>query len=142
MTKTATQIELPTVSPREPAAEPASLPAIPGSAAVVITPMALIDKALASGLDTDTLDKLFSLQERWEKNEGRKAFDQAMADAKAEIPVINKNREVDFTSQKGRTHYKYEDLGEIARVVSPILAKYGLSYRFRATSNVNEPVSV
>lgn len=72
----------------------------------------------------------------------RADFDEAMAGAKSEIPVINKNREVDFTSQKGRTHYKYEDLAEIARVVSPILAKYGLSYRYRVTSNLNEPVTV
>lgn len=72
----------------------------------------------------------------------RAAFDEAMASAKAEIPVINKNREVDFTSAKGRTHYKYEDLAEISRVVSPILAKFGLSYRYRVTSNVNEPVTV
>jgi hypothetical protein len=72
----------------------------------------------------------------------RADFDEAMAGAKSEIPVINKNRQVDFTSQKGRTHYKYEDLAEIARVVSPILAKHGLSYRYRVTSNLNEPVTV
>jgi hypothetical protein len=91
------------------------------------------------------MDKMMQLM-GWRKEivaeQKRAAFDEAMAGAKAEIPVINKNREVDFTSQKGRTHYKYEDLAEIARVVSPILAKHGLSYRYRVTSNVNEPVTV
>jgi hypothetical protein len=91
------------------------------------------------------MDKMVQLME-WRKemvaDERRAAFDEAMASAKAEIPVISKNRQVDFTSQKGRTHYKYEDLAEIARVVSPILAKCGLSYRYRVTSNVNEPVTV
>lgn len=91
------------------------------------------------------LGKMVQLME-WRKemiaDQRRAAFDEAMAAAKAEIPVISKNREVDFTSQKGRTHYKYEDLAEIARVVSPILAKQGLSYRYRVTSNVSEPVTV
>lgn len=91
------------------------------------------------------MDKMMQLM-AWRKetiaDQRRAEFDEAMSGAKAEIPVISKNREVDFTSQKGRTHYKYEDLAEIARVVSPILAKHGLSYRYRVTSNVNEPVTV
>lgn len=91
------------------------------------------------------MDKMLQLMS-WRKemiaDQRRAQFDEAMSEAKAEIPVITKNREVDFTSQKGRTHYKYEDLAEIARVVSPILAKHGLSYRYRVNSNVNEPVTV
>jgi hypothetical protein len=106
------------------------------------TPMAMIDRALALNAAPETLEKLLALQERWEAGQARKAFDEAMAAAKAEIPTIRKNRTVDFTSQKGRTHYKHEDLAEIARTVNPILSKHGLSYRFRTSSAVNEPVSV
>lgn len=91
------------------------------------------------------MDKMMQLME-WRKemvaDQRRAEFDEAMAAAKAEIPVISKNREVDFTSAKGRTSYRYEDLAEIARVVSPLLAKQGLSYRYRVTSNLNEPVTV
>lgn len=105
-------------------------------------PMELLSRAIDSGASMEVLEKMMGLQERWEANNARKAFDQAMAQAKAEIPVIVKNRAVDFTSTKGRTNYRYEDLGEIARVVSPILARYGLSYRFRTTSPPNEPVTV
>jgi hypothetical protein len=107
-----------------------------------ITPMTMIDRALASGAAPETLEKLLALQERWEANQGRKAFDEAMAAAKAEIPTIRKNRTVDFTSQKGRTHYRHEDLAEIAETVNPILSKHGLSYRFRTSSNIGEPISV
>jgi hypothetical protein len=106
-----------------------------------VTPMSLLQSAVASG-NLDLAEKLMGLQERWEKNQARKAFDEAMASAKAKIPNITKNREVDFTSAKGRTNYRYEDLGNIAKTVGPILAEHGLSYRYRATSNVNEPVSV
>ncbi|TKT80025.1 ERF family protein [Aquamicrobium sp. LC103] len=106
------------------------------------TPMAMIDRALAMGADPGTLEKLLALQERWEANQGRKAFDEAMAAAKAEIPTIRKNRTVDFTSSKGRTHYRHEDLAEIASTINPVLGKHGLSYRYRVQSEVNAPISV
>lgn len=107
-----------------------------------MTPMEMLSRAVESGAPMDVLERLMSLQERWEANQARKAFDEAMAAAKAEIPVIVKNRTVDFTSQKGRTNYRHEDLAEIARTVDPILSKYGLSYRFRVSSNINEPIMV
>jgi hypothetical protein len=108
-----------------------------------ITPMEMLDRAVSSGASVETLERLMNLQERWEANQARKAFDDAMAAAKAEIPTINKNRMVDFTGKTGvRTHYRHEDLGEIARTVDPILAKHGLSYRFRTASPVGEPVTV
>lgn len=98
-----------------------------------LTPMDMIDRAVQSGASVEALERLMALQERWEANQGRKAFDQAISAAKAEIPPIFKNREVDFTSQKGRTNYRHEDMAEIARTVDPILTKYGLSYRFRTS---------
>lgn len=107
------------------------------------TPMEMLGQAVTNNASLEVVEKLMVLQERWEKNQGRKAFDNAMADAKAEIPVIIKNRVVDFTGKTGiRTNYRHEDLAEVARTVSPILAKHGLSYRFRTTSNPNEPVTV
>lgn len=112
------------------------------TAPAAITPMDMIDRALSSNATPETLERLLALQERWEANQARKAFDEAMSAAKSEIPVISKNRVVDFTSAKGRTHYKHEDLAEIARTVNPILGKHGLSYRFRTSSAANEPVSV
>lgn len=107
-----------------------------------MTTMQMINAAIERGANMDVLEKLMTLHERWEANQARKAFDEAMASAKAEIPPIFKNRTVDFTSTKGRTHYKHEDLAEIARTVNPILGKYGLSYRFRTSAEVNQPVCV
>lgn len=97
-----------------------------------ITPMAMISHAINNGADLDTVKQMIDLRDREEAKMARRAFDAAMAAAKAEIPVIQKNRVVDFNSSKGRTHYRHEDLAEIARTVNPILARYGLSYRFRS----------
>lgn len=123
-------------------------PATPHSVTILpepardVTPLSLLSQALSRGADMATLEKFMDLQERHERNQARKAFDAALAAAKAEIPVILKNREVDFTSQKGRTHYKHEDLAGIARIVDPILGRHGLSYRFRTTAELNAPVVV
>lgn len=100
-----------------------------------MTPMEMLDRAVSNGASIETLEKLMGLQERWEKNTARKAFDEAMAAARAELPIIIKNREVDFTSAKGRTNYVYEDLASIAKAVDPILARHGLAYRFRTSQD-------
>jgi len=106
-----------------------TLPGVPEQ--VAVTPMQLLQMAMNQGADLDRLEKLMQLQERWEANQARKAFEAAMADAKALIKPIVKNREVDFTSQKGRTNYEYEDYAAIAEEVDPILARFGLNCRHR-----------
>lgn len=103
-----------------------------------VTPMGMIQLAVENSASVEHLEKLLALQERWESNQGRKAFDADIAAAKSQIPTIIKNREVDFNSQKGRTHYKHEDLAQIARVVDPILSRHGLSYRYRTSQDGNE----
>jgi len=118
----------------------AALPVVQQHTAV--TPMGMLDRAVTSGASLEVIRGLMDLNDRWEAQQARKAFDRAMADAKAEIPTITKNRTVDFTSQRGRTNYRYEDMESVASAVGPALSKFGLSYRYRATSNVGEPVTV
>jgi hypothetical protein len=107
----------------------------------VAAPMDIVRAALQTG-NVEMYREAVALAKEMDAIAARKAFDNAIADAKAEIPTIRKNREVDFTSSKGRTNYRFEDLAEIARTVDPILGKHGLSYRFRVTSNLNEPIAV
>lgn len=116
----------------EPAAPPA--PAINA-------PVSLVERAVMQGASLEMIERLIAMQERVEATNARKAFDAAIADAKAKMPVITKNRAVDFTTAKGRTHYRHEDLAEIARTAGPILAEFGLSYRFR-TAVENRIVTV
>lgn len=99
------------------------------------TPIELINRAVQSGAQVEVMEKLMGLQERWERNEARKAFDTAVAKAKSEIPIIRKGNLVDFSSAKGRTTYRYEDLASIAQIIDPILSKHGLSYRWRPNSD-------
>lgn len=91
-----------------------------------VTPMDMVDRALSSGATPETLERLLALQERWEANEARKAFDAAIAAAKAQIPPIARNAE-------GHNKKRYADFSAIATVVDPILSSHGLSYRFKTS---------
>lgn len=115
-----------TIAPIEPAATTA------------VTPMAMLNQAVANGASLDVVKGLMDLYERWEAGRARKAFEAAVSAAKGEIPPIIKNRIVDFTSAKGRTNYRHEDLAAIASVVDPILNRHGLSYRHRAGQDGNK----
>lgn len=91
-----------------------------------ITPMEMLSRAIEGGAGIEVLEKLMDLQERWEARQARRAFDEAVAAAKAEIRPIVRNRE-------GHNAKKYADFAAIAAAVDPILSKYGLAYRFRTS---------
>lgn len=91
-----------------------------------ITPLEMLDRALSSGADPDTLAKLMALQERWQANQARMAFDEAISNAKAEIKPVIRNA-------KGHNDKRYADFAAIASAVDPIITKFGLSYRFKTT---------
>lgn len=81
--------------------------------------------------DLDKLERMLAMKERMDAQNARVSFARALSDARAEIPPIMKDATVDFTTNKGRTHYKHETLAGIAKVIDPILSRHGLSYRFR-----------
>lgn len=97
---------------------------IPTAGTAVATPMEMLSHALQNGASVEMMEKLMALEERWQKNRGRREFDAAISAAKGEIPVIIKNR-------VGNNNKRYADFAAIVRVVDPILRQYGLSYRFR-----------
>lgn len=98
-----------------------------------MNPMTLIDRAIAGGAGIETIEKLMGLQERWEANQARRDFNEAVAAAKASIKPVTRNKE-------GHNSKRYADFAAIARDVDPILAEHGLSYRFR--SEQGERISV
>jgi ERF superfamily len=135
-----------TIAPPPPAATrrvPTKI-TINGEATAAPTPLSIVQAALASG-NVEMYREAVALARDMDAIVSRKAFDNAMAAARAQIPVIRKNRRVGFDSRKpgaSRTDYAHEDMAEIARTIDPILSAHGLSYRFRVSSEVNEPVKV
>jgi len=117
---------------------------MPIGPAIAMTPMAMLATAVANGAGLEMIERLMTLQERWQSNQARLAFNAALAAARAEIPPIVKNRRVHFKGKDGKadTDYRHEDLSGIAEVVDPILGRHGLSYRFRTDAQVDRPVVV
>ncbi len=121
---------------------PVSVPAPTGRVVpmtTAVSPYALLETAVSNGAGLDVIEKLMALQERHDAGQARKAFDAAMAEARADMPVIVKNQAADFGA--GKTAYKYEDLAAIAEAVGPVLARHGLSYRFR-TGDTGQQITV
>jgi len=94
------------------------------------------------GADVDKLAKLMDLQERWEANEARKAYAAAMVAFKADPPRIFKNASVDFTSAKGRTHYKHATLDNVSELIAAGLQKVGISARWETEQQEGGQIKV
>jgi hypothetical protein len=94
-----------------------------------LTPMDMLNRAVVQGASIEVLEKLMALQERWEANQARKAFELAITQAKAELPSITRNKTVSFG--QGKTSYRHETLDHVVDTIRPVLDRYGLSFRFR-----------
>lgn len=88
-----------------------------------MTPMDLILKASQGDASIEKMEQLFNLQLRWEENEAKKAYNQAMSQFRSECPEIEKTR-------KGHNG-KYAGLAETIQIINPVLAKNGLSHQWK-----------
>ncbi len=97
---------------------------------VADNPMAMLAAAVAKGVDTEQLKSLMDLQERWEKNEARKAFVAAITAFKSNPPQIVKDKLVEFHTSKGTTRYKHALSGAASEQIGAALATHGISHRW------------
>ena len=93
--------------------------------AATVTPMMLIDRASASGASIEQMQQLFDLQLRFEANEARKAYNEAMSNFREECPTINRGRAVEHNKTK------FAGLAESIETIRPFLSKYGLSHQWK-----------
>lgn len=115
-------------------APPSSL-AVPPSGALAATaspsPAYLLQLAIEQGADIDKLERLMGLQERWEANQAKKAFDEAHAAFKKVGVEIIKRKQVDFTNKSGsRTKYKHAELADVVEALAPALSEHGFSWKW------------
>lgn len=90
------------------------------------TPQTFISQAISQGLSIEHLEKLMNLQERWEANQARKLFFEALSNFQSNCPTLEKTKLVSF----GTTKYKYAPLGEIATTIKESMNNAGLSHRW------------
>lgn len=106
----------------------------------IMTPAEIIQSAISSGANLEQLEKLMSLQERWEANEAKKAYYEAMSLFKANPPKIEKDKKVGYSTSKGNVGYSHASLYNVVEKISSELSKYGLSASWRTQQN--EKISV
>lgn len=106
------------------------------------TPADLLKIAVDKDADVEKLEKLMQLQERWERNQARKAYHAAMLKFQNIVPVIDRVDIVDFTTRSGRTQYRFASLGHIVKTLREPLQKCGLSYRFEMSEGPDGGVKV
>lgn len=94
-------------------------------------PVSLLQTALEKGVDTDQLEKLMSLQERWEAKEAKKSFLAALSKFQSMVPSLKKGKTAKVQMKSGGYFsYSYADLGSITKQLKEPLQECGLSYRW------------
>ena len=115
-----------------PAQEVAPIQQAGESAAI----LSMIERASRDpSVDIVKFERLMEMRERVETRFSHAAFSAAVASAKAEIAPITRNAE-------GHQNKKYADFSAIARAVDPVLARHGLSYRFRSNQTDKQTIAV
>lgn len=74
-------------------------------------------------MDVEKLGKLLDMQIKWEANEAKKAFVQAMTEFKKDPPEILKDKHVKY----GNTEYDHASLNGVTTAINSGLSKCGLS---------------
>lgn len=113
-------------------------------AIAISQPATLIEMALSRGADEKALEKLekvLELQERWEANEARKAYHEAMAAFKLNPPEIEKDRHVKFKAGQSEVDYHHASLANVTNKINASLSEHGLSASW-VTKQENGSVSV
>lgn len=102
-------------------------------------PMQMLAVAVQRGMDPATLKDLMDLQQRYEKGEAEKAYNEAFAAFKAEAVTILKGRKVDQGPLSGKS---YAELIDWVQGVTPALSRHGLAASWRLTKDEPQWIEV
>jgi hypothetical protein len=86
-----------------------------------------------SNVDIDKLSQFFDLHERWEKNQAKKAYVEAMAAFKANPPKVCKDKHVEYN----KTKYSHASLANVTSTINEALSKHGLTASWTTVQGEN-----
>lgn len=92
--------------------------------ATSLTPMDLLQQAVASDANIDNLERLMALQERWEDKQAERAYAEAMHACQMEMPTVVKD------GRNAKTGSGYALKETVQRTVKPCYSKHGFSISF------------
>lgn len=103
------------------------------------SPQAMLAIAVRRGDSMEQLKQLMDLQERWEANEARKAYNTAFAAFKSEAVTLVRNKKVTAGPLQGKS---YAELHAVVNAITPALSKYGLSASWKITKDERDWLEV
>jgi hypothetical protein len=96
----------------------------------VMSVESFISQAIASNVPIESLERLLAMRTQVKAEQAKEAFDEAMASAQGEFPVIEKKKEGNRTNS-GVVAFMYAPIEYIEKMVRPTLTKYNLSSSFK-----------
>jgi hypothetical protein len=103
-------------------------------------PAQLLELAVEKGADVDQLGKLMDLQLRWQANEARLAWIEAMSRLKADMPTIFRTKHVD--QGQGKANYWHAELDKSCPILIAALNKHGFTHRWETVENTKDWIAV
>lgn len=97
-----------------------------GAVAKVESPETLILRAIDKGADVGVMERLVALRDKFKAEQAKEAFDRAMADLQAEMPIVRKDTEV--KAGGGDKLYSYTPFEHIIPQVKEYIRKHGFSW--------------
>ncbi len=98
-----------------------------------VDPLTLLQATIAAGnLDTDKLEKLMDLQDRWTKQQAETAYAKSMTECQLAMPVVVRDAE------NSHTKNRYARLEAINNQIKPIYASHGFSLSFGTEAGARE----
>lgn len=84
-----------------------------------LTPLEMLNAAIERGDGIDKLERLMGLNDRWEAAQAKKAYSEAKAAFKTNVPAIIRDKE----NKQYKSHYV--SIGNLVNTVNEALSKYG-----------------
>lgn len=106
----------------------------------------IIDRFIEKGNSIEQLGKLLELQQQWEKDQARKAFNDAFSKFKAEAPSqIARTGRVDYPTKGGQgpqVAYSHVELHKAVEALVPKMSAHGLSHSWEVDQGEAGLISV
>lgn len=90
-----------------------------------LTPQELLSLAVQQGADTQKLKELMDLQERWQKDQARQAYANAIVSFRSRCPTIKRTGSANYG--QGKTSYTYAQLPDAIEQIQTLLGECQLA---------------
>lgn len=107
---------------------------MPVQAAESATILQIIQQvAMSPDADIDKMERLMAMHERFQAQQAKQQYDEALAQMQEELPVIGERGGI--KDKNGRIQSTYALWEDINEMIKPVLAKHGFGLSFRTPRN-------